>query len=101
MGRNRTTIPFNVEAFKKYVKESSSFSERAKEFGVSKQAMNSWFSTGRIPPRALAEIAIDLNFTADVMTEILSVKSNKAHASLTKKIKYSIEIYEHVEDNEE
>lgn len=98
MGRNRTTIPFNVESFKRHVKEGSTFSERATEFGVSKQAMNGWFQTQRIPPRALAEIAMDLKFAPDIMAEILEVKTNKAHAAVTKKIRYSIEIYEHVEE---
>lgn len=98
MGRDRVTIPFNVEAFKKYIKESGTFSERAQSFGVSKQAMNSWFQLERIPPRALAEIALDLKLSPEAMAEILLVKTNVAYKKRTKRLKYSIEIYEHDEE---
>lgn len=98
MGRNRTSIPFNVNKFRALVKEVSSFSERSAAFGVSKQAINSWMTTGRIPPRALAEMAMDLKWNTGDIAELLQAPITKDERDMSKRLRFSIEIYEHCEE---
>ena len=79
VGRHGTTLRIDGNMLRKILKDHDlNFSDRAKEYGVSKQAINSWFSTNRVPPRALLEMAIDLKLSKEELDQIIvSVKNEE------------------------
>lgn len=86
MGRTPTTIRIDGELFRKILKDHDlNFSDRAKSYGVSKQAMNQWFGTGRIPPRALIEIALELGLVKDQLDRIIINTKDELAESLPKR----------------
>ena len=72
MGRQKVTIPFDAEKLREAMAGKETFSERAEKYGVSKQAISGWLTAGRIPPRALYEIARDLEIPPALVAEILA-----------------------------
>lgn len=60
-------------------------SRAAKAYGVTRQAVNGWFKSGKIPPRALAEIAKEMELSPDIIDSILKKKQKY-------KIKIQIEL---------
>lgn len=103
MGKHRTRIEFNPDALKKALDGVESFSDRADKFGVTRQAINGWFSEGLIPPRALAEIVRDLNLSVETVTEILSpiIKKKKKIEGPRRRYTVTIEVDEHIYDDED
>lgn len=71
MGRSRVSLPIDVDRLKSAIGSKCSWSDIATKYGVSKQAVSNWLADGRIPPRALIEIAHDLNLDAETVDEIL------------------------------
>jgi hypothetical protein len=71
MGRRTTRIRIDSERLRKAVGSQESWSAYAEKFGVTRQAVCNWLAEGKIPPRALFEIARDLNLSSEVINEIL------------------------------
>lgn len=71
MGRNKTTLPINADLLRDLIKSKETFSERAEQFGVSKQALNQWMVEGRMPPRALCELVMDLKLPKETVDDLL------------------------------
>jgi transcriptional regulator with XRE-family HTH domain len=72
MGRRPINLKINGDALSSFLKNNDhSFSDRATQFGISKQAINGWITNGIISPRALAELAIEFNIPPDLLKIIL------------------------------
>lgn len=71
MGRNKVSLPFDPAVFRELLKGRETFTERAQKYGVSKQAVNGWIEAGRIPPRALCELAMDLELSDEDVQRLL------------------------------
>lgn len=72
MGRKPVSLAIDSEMLRKALEGRETFSERAAKYGVSRQAVANWLAEGRMPPRALAEIAMDLNLPAELVDAILA-----------------------------
>ncbi len=83
MGRKRTTLAIDPVKLREAVAGRETWSDYAEKFGVTKQAISAWLSEGRIPARALIEIARDLDLAPEVVEAILE-PSTRAHAQKRK-----------------
>lgn len=90
MGKTATTIQINSHEFRKMLNgQYVSFADLAKKYGVTRQAVNGWLNTGRIPPRVLANIALDFKIPPEMIKEIL--KKESKISSITIEIKLDFE----------
>jgi len=91
MGRKSTTLKINAEKLRAAVGSHETWSAYAEKFGVTKQAVSNWLSTGKIPPRALFEIVRDLDIPKDILDEILISAEEASWPSRQIVIRISIE----------
>lgn len=93
MGRTPVTIRIDGEMLRKALKDHDlKFSDRAEKYGVTRQAINSWFSHGRIPPRALIEMAMEAGLSKEQLDQI--IVNTKDETETTEKRKWQITIEE-------
>lgn len=71
MGRKFVTIKFDPNKLREVMAGRETFSERAEKYGVTRQAIQGWLDSGRIPPRALIEIIRDLDLSTEVVNALL------------------------------
>lgn len=72
MGRKSVSLKIDGDALRRIMRDHDLvFSDRAREFGISKQALNGWMSCNRMPARALIELAIDVKLSREQVDEIL------------------------------
>lgn len=102
MGKPRTSINIDSDALRMAMSGVETFSERAREYGVTRQAINGWLQAGRIPPRAFAEIVRDLQFDVETVEKILTVPRTKLKdsdpARKRRRYKFTIFVDEYLED---
>lgn len=89
MGRQTVNLAIDTELLKSIVKEKETWTERAQKYGVTKQAVSGWLTSGRIPPRALVEIVRDLDLTPEQVEAILAPQKEKAE----ERKKWKITVY--------
>ncbi len=71
MPKKRVMLSIDTAELRAALAGKETFSELAQKYGVSKQAVNGWLDTARIPPRALVEIARDLDLSPEQIDNIL------------------------------
>lgn len=72
MARKSVMIPFDPTSFRDIVKgHGKSLSDLEPVIGVSKQALNGWLSSSRIPPRQLHTIAQTLKWNPNEVAKVL------------------------------
>jgi len=79
MARKSFMITFDSDAFRELVKKHGSvLADLESVTGVSKQAVNAWLSSSKIPPRQLHTVANKLNWSAQEIARV--VKKNGGQA---------------------
>lgn len=96
MGRKKITLAMDSDALRDAMAGRETFSERAQKYGVSRQAINGWLEAGRIPPRAIAEIAQDLDLTPEVVNKILA--PSKLEGKKRRRFSITITVDEHLDE---
>jgi hypothetical protein len=100
MGRKRVTLAIDADALRAAMAGKETFSERAEKYGVSRQAVNGWLEAARIPPRALAELARDLDLAPDVVDAILApAQDGKDPKRKRRRFTVTLHVDEHLYDD--
>jgi hypothetical protein len=72
VSRPSVTIPFNPVPLKAALIERQWTLEMVGDFfGISRQAVNAWFSAERIPPRRLIDLAEKLNLPSNLVEQVV------------------------------
>lgn len=72
MGRKPTSVRFNSMVFRELFKDLN-YSKIVDERSVTRQALNGWLNTGRIPPKAMAEIVKAHNVSPNDVERLMDV----------------------------
>lgn len=78
MGRKSIMVEFDSIAFRDAIKQrQSTLSDLEAVTGVTKQALNGWLTSSKIPPRQLHNISTHFNFSTDEVSKILRKNSGQ------------------------
>lgn len=77
MSRKSVMLDIDSTKLREAIADRSTFSDLAQKYGVTRQAINNWLNDGKIPPRALVEIARDLDLLPEVIEQILAPSTEK------------------------
>jgi hypothetical protein len=91
MGRNSVRLKIDSDALRLIVGDRATWSDIAEKYGVSRQAVSGWLAEGLIPPRALAEMARDLDLSPKQLDEILAPQQEKIRERKKWKITITVE----------
>jgi hypothetical protein len=83
MSRPKVMLPINPNVLRRLIGERETFSERAQKFGVTRQALNSWFNEGAMPPRALIEFGMDIQISKEDLDQLLLKSPQKPGKKVT------------------
>ena len=97
MARNPTALQINGDALKAIIENHGTVESIAKEVGVSRQSLSSWFSENKIPPRRLVDLTKILRLSS-AQVKTLSAKKKmqiffrtKRNMDVSQKTRDSIE----------
>ena len=96
MGRKPTSIRFNSVVFRELFKDLN-YANIAEGWGVTRQAVNGWLTTGRIPPRAMAEIIKAHDVDPKDVERLMDVPPDAEKKKPKKIFTIELNIYQHEE----
>lgn len=80
MAKQSLRLSVDGELLRKLIGSKGTWSDLADKYGVTKQAVSGWLSDGLMPPRALVEIARELDLSPEQIEEVLAPQAKKAKA---------------------
>lgn len=95
MPKTSVRLKIDGDMLRKLIGSKTTWTEYAEKYGVTKQAVSAWLTEGRIPPRALVEVARELDLSPEQVEDVLAPQAQKEKARRQWKVTVLIDEPEH------